>query len=154
VCVPLPRDNLFSPYREVILNSRQRFAYENPLWVRHPWSLEPEFHQRIDVCGTVTSTRVTMFGSCGGERPDWHSSVGAVTPEGDYISLASLTDDQRAALRTLGLELLQGVGVDPCRVIEADKSFEIFKDLSDEELFPLPLELREVRSAIRRIAGR
>jgi hypothetical protein len=134
------------------MNPRQRFAYEHPLWAKHPWSLEPEYQQRVTLNGLTVCTIIRMYGSSQGERPDWHSSVGPVNAAGDYLRLADLTDEQRESLRKLGQELLQGVGIEPCRVVEGERTFEIFKDLSDEELAGLPLELREVRPAIRRVA--
>jgi hypothetical protein len=136
------------------LNPRQRFAYEHPLWSKHPWRLEPEYQQRIALNDLTVCTIVRMHGSCHGERPDWHSSVGPVNAAGDYIRLADLTEEQRESLKVLGQQLLRGVGIEPCRVIEGERTFENSKDLSDAELEGLPLEIRETRPAIRKVTTR
>jgi hypothetical protein len=136
------------------MNSRQRFAYEHPLWTKNPWSLEPEYQQRITLGDLTICTIVRMHGSYHGERPDWHSSVGPVNAAGDYLRLADLTVEQRESLRALGQELLQGVGIEPCLVIEGERTFEIFKDLCGEELEGLPLEIRETRPAVRKVTSR
>jgi hypothetical protein len=133
------------------MNPRQRLAYEHPLWAKNPWSIESEYQQRITLGDLTVCSIVRMHGSYHGERPDWHSSVGPVNAAGDYLRLADLTDEQREALRALGQELLHGVGIEPCRVIEGERTFEIFKDLSDAELEGLPLEIRETRPAIRKV---
>jgi hypothetical protein len=95
-----------------------------------------------------------MNDSYHGERPYWHVSVGPVNAEGNYIELAALTDEQLEAMRALGLELLEGVSIEPCRIIEGDRTFEIFKGISDVELEGLPLEIRDTRLAIRKVASR
>jgi hypothetical protein len=138
----------------VTVNSRQQFAYENPLWAKHPWSLEPEYQQRVTLNDLTVCTIVRMHGSYHGELPDWHASVGPVNAVGDYIRLADLTNEQRESLRMLGRELLHGIGVEPCRVIEGERTFEVFKELSDRELEGLPIEIRETRPAIRKVQMR
>ena len=134
------------------MNDRQRFAYEHPLWVRHPWALEPEYRQRLRLNGLIICTFVTMHGSDHGTRPEWRSSVGPMKDDGNYIRLDTLSDEQLEVLRSLAMDLLREVGIEPYRVIQSERSFEVSKDLSDGELAGLPLELREARPAIRKVS--
>jgi hypothetical protein len=127
---------------------RQLYAFQHPQLAGNPFSSTREHFSIDEIEEMQVESGLYLKGTVDGERPQWWVSIYVRQPTGNMYKLRDLSETQRKALREHATYLLKGVGIDPPTLVGGERTYELIKDCSDDEIAELPEEAKTVRPFI------